>query len=115
MITQLQVINLKSHKKTTLETKNLSVFCGQNGVGKSSLIQSLLLLRQTNLKGRLDKVLSLNDPLCYIGKVKDAIYQFNEGEYKDRIGFILQENEQKYTWIFDASKELDFMEIITCN
>ena len=113
MITQLQVINLKSHKKTTLETKNLSVFCGQNGVGKSSLIQSLLLLRQTNLKGRLDKVLSLNDPLCYIGKVKDAIYQFNEGEYKDRIGFILQENEQKYTWIFDASKELDFMEIIT--
>ena len=112
MITQLQIINLKSHKNTTVDLKNLTVLCGQNGVGKSSLIQSLLLLRQTNLKGRLDKVLSLNDPLCFIGKVKDAIYQFNEGENKDKIRFQIKEGEKQYLWVFDASKELDFLDII---
>ncbi len=112
MINQLQIINFKSHKNTSLDLKNLTVLCGQNGVGKSSIIQSLLLLRQTNLKGRLDKVLALNAPLCFIGKVKDAIYQFNEGETKEKISFHIKDNTQQYFWVFDASKELDFLNII---
>jgi predicted ATPase len=112
MINQFQVINFKSHKNTTVNFENLTVLCGKNGVGKSSLIQSLLLLRQTDLKGRLEKVLSLNDPLCFIGKVKDAIYQFNEGVFKDEIHFQINAQEQQYSWVFDASKELDFLDII---
>jgi predicted ATPase len=112
MIDQIQVINLKSHKNSTLEIKNLTILCGQNGVGKSSFLQSLLLLRQSFLKSRLDKVLSLNAPLCFIGKVKDAIYQFNEGENKDKIAFNINSESNEYKWQFDASKEHDFLDLV---
>ncbi len=76
MITQLHIKNFKIHKDTTLTLKNITFLCGQNGVGKSSIIQSLLLLRQSFQKNRLDKVLSLNKPLCYVGYGKDSLYQF---------------------------------------
>lgn len=78
MIKKVELINFKSHKNTVLNLENLTVLCGQNGTGKSSFIQSLLLLRQSNLKNRLDKVLDLNDPLCYLGKAQDVFYlEFN--------------------------------------
>lgn len=112
MIQDVKLTNLKSHKETSVATNQLTVLCGQNGVGKSSFIQSLLLLRQSNIKSRLNKVLSLNSPLCYIGKVKDALYQFSEGENKNKIIFTFQEKDKTYKWVFDASKEFDFLEVI---
>lgn len=76
MITSLQIKNFKSHEDTNLELRNLTVLCGQNGVGKSSVIQSLLLLRQTDQIKRLNKGLQLNKPLCEIGAAQDALYQY---------------------------------------
>lgn len=48
MIGSLLVRNFKCFKDMEINLKPLTVVCGGNGVGKSSLIQSLLLIRQTS-------------------------------------------------------------------
>lgn len=75
MITQLNLSNFKSHKDTRLELGNLTVLTGVNGCGKTSVIQALLLLRQSFLKNRLAQGLDLNQPLCSIGIAHDALYR----------------------------------------
>lgn len=100
MINFIRIANFKSHKDTSLKLKNLTILSGQNGVGKSSLIQSLLLLRQTFQKNRLNEILDLNDPLCYIGKANDALYKFPNEEFEDEIGFVLVDDLIEYSWMF---------------
>jgi predicted ATPase len=80
MITKLKITNFKSHKNTILDFSNLTLLTGVNSSGKSSVIQSLLLLRQSYKKGRLNIGLDLNDPLCDIGKGLNALYQFSDNE-----------------------------------
>jgi predicted ATPase len=108
MINNVEITNFKSHKETKIDLKNLTLLCGQNGVGKSSFIQSLLLLRQSHLKGKLQEHLSLNKPLCNIGKTKDALYLLNDGDNKNEI--IIKINT--INWRFDASEEFDFLKKI---
>ena len=76
MITKLKIANFKSHENTILNLGNLTLLTGLNSTGKSSIIQSFLLLRQSYKKGRLNKGLDLNEPLCDIGKGVDALYRF---------------------------------------
>lgn len=47
MITKLYIKNFKSLKEVDLEMRHLNLLAGMNSSGKSSLIQSLLLLRQS--------------------------------------------------------------------
>jgi AAA15 family ATPase/GTPase len=74
MITRLTIKNFKSHRHTDLSLGALNLFAGRNGVGKSSAIQALLLLKQTADRKRLDKGLELNGDLCKIGLGKDALH-----------------------------------------
>ena len=71
MITQLNIKNFKSHGNTSLSLSCLNILTGLNGVGKSSVFQALLLLRQSYLKNRLHEGIDLNKPLCNIGLVGD--------------------------------------------
>lgn len=43
----LRIENFKCYKKTNVEFDDLTVLVGSNGAGKSSVVQSLLLLRET--------------------------------------------------------------------
>ena len=61
MITKINIDNFKSIKSLMLAPTSLNLFMGLNGMGKSTVIQSLLLLRQSK-KSRL-KQLSLKNPL----------------------------------------------------
>lgn len=101
MITNIRLVNFKSHKDTVLEMRNLTVLSGQNGVGKSSIIQAMLLLRQTNEKNRLYEILDLNSPLCFIGKSDDAIYKFPNEDFENKIGIVLGDERLEYSWIFE--------------
>ena len=76
MITKLKIANFKSHRNTNLNASNLTVLTGVNSSGKTSVLQSLLLLRQSFLKNRLSNALDLNDPLCFIGVAGEALSQF---------------------------------------
>lgn len=78
MITKINIENFKSIKSLTLAPTSLNLFMGLNAMGKSTVIQSLLLLRQS-IKSDL-KQLSLNGNLVEIGRGKDALYNFAETE-----------------------------------
>ena len=111
MINNIALINFKSHKHTKITLGNLTVICGINGVGKSSLIQMLLLLRDAFLKDHSFDILDLQANAVKIGTVNDAIYEF--GDYdgfeirlkfnkKNELNFnyeALSENDKSKTFI----------------
>ena len=50
MIREVRIHNFKCFNQIILEMKNVNILTGINGMGKSTIIQSLLLLRQSYLK-----------------------------------------------------------------
>jgi predicted ATPase len=82
------------------------VLSGINSSGKSSVLQSLLLLRQSHLKGRLSSGLDLNAPLCDIGKGSDALHHFASQD--EIISFSLNvDNLALYDFRFNANNKYD--------
>jgi len=106
MITELHIKNFKSHADTLLQIKPLTVLTGLNGSGKSSVIQSLLLLRQSFKRQRLDEALILNDTLCNIGIGKDAIFQASKDDFLE---FEIKADNFLYSWKFTVSESKDFL------
>lgn len=89
MINYMQVENFKSIKKLSLPLENLNLFFGMNGMGKSSVIQALLLLRQSfweNYKSGLD-YLYTNGEMIQLGTGKDIFCQTGNS---DVIRFYIQ-------------------------
>lgn len=105
MIKSLHLRNFKCFEDQLLPFRNLTLLAGLNGVGKSSILQSLLLLRQSKLDGLLDRVgLSLNGDLVEMGTVKDIFF---EGANKDEIEFSLDFDSQMASWIFNYDRSSD--------
>lgn len=59
MINQLQLFQFKSFKKETFNFSNLTLLTGVNGIGKSSIIQSLLVLRNSFDRGEIKTRLTI--------------------------------------------------------
>lgn len=78
MIESLSLTNFKSIKRHTFKLGNLNVVLGLNGMGKSSFIQSLLLLRQSQdlQKG----LLRLSGNHLDLGRGRDVFYQYGTDE-----------------------------------
>jgi predicted ATPase len=109
MITELHIQNYKSHEDTRLELKPLTILTGVNGSGKSSIIQSLLLLRQSYKGKQLDKNLSLNGAFCEIGTGKDAIFQSAKDDF---IQFSIKiDDKKKYTWKYASNENKDYLPV----
>ncbi|MFA0074903.1 AAA family ATPase [Vibrio cyclitrophicus] len=53
MINEVNLINFKCYEQQPFAFKNLTVFCGNNSVGKSTAIQSLLLVLQNDFSSKL--------------------------------------------------------------
>lgn len=86
MITSLSLQNFKCFEKQTLPFKPLTLLTGLNGTGKSTVIQALLLLRQSYQQYLLVEFgdLALNGDLIHIGTAKDALFEWAA---EDIIGF----------------------------
>jgi len=76
MINKIDIYNFKSIKGKSFKLRNLNVLLGLNGQGKSSFIQTLLMLRQSGGSIINGGDLVLNGNQIHIGTSKDAIYQF---------------------------------------
>jgi len=48
MIKKIYIKNFKALKTVDIELSNINIFTGLNGMGKSTMIQALLLLRQSS-------------------------------------------------------------------
>lgn len=67
MITNLSISNLKLHNHTELKMNGLTILTGMNGMGKSTVIQALILLRQSYMMNDLEAGLNLKGDLCDAG------------------------------------------------
>jgi predicted ATPase len=78
MLTRLQFTNFKSWPKVDLACGRITGIFGTNSSGKTSLIQFLLMLKQT--KNATDPAISLelNGDLVQLGTIKDAIHRHDE-------------------------------------
>ena len=112
MIKKISIQNFKNFKNNELSCNNLNILTGMNGMGKSSLIQLLLILRQSYLKGAFfedNKYISLGDPerddYIEIGDYRDAIYQDFEQE-EDFIRTEIQFSDNTATWQTESYYDL---------
>lgn len=81
MIKQVIIKNFKALQSANIELTNLTLFTGINGMGKSSFIQALLLLRQSQLDKKLPKQLMLNhEKYVSLGKSQDVFNIHSEEE-----------------------------------
>lgn len=100
MIQNIELKNFKSHKHSIIDSANLTVLCGSNGVGKSSFIHILLLLREAYLKDKAFEILDLKSNPVKIGTVNDAIYEFGLLD-----GFEIKINDELF--VYEANTESD--------
>ncbi|MFP3040698.1 DUF3696 domain-containing protein [Treponema primitia] len=98
MIKTFAINNFKSHKETILNFSNLTVLCGKNASGKSSVIQALLLLREAYLNKSQFDYLDLKTDSVAIGTAKDALYQYS---LKDEISFKMKTDIQDISFSFE--------------
>ena len=104
MIKSLRIENFKCFEDQSFNFGNLTLLTGLNGTGKSSVIQSLLLLRQSYQHRFLEnKTLLLNSDLIQLGTVRDALYIARKN---DRLGFCLEFSDKiRAEWHFEPREE----------
>ncbi|MCQ2076366.1 MAG: AAA family ATPase [Bacteroidaceae bacterium] len=100
MIKRLVLNNFKIHKHLDVALGNLVLLTGINSSGKSSVIQSLLLLRQTALTRSLSEGLNLSDSLCNVGFVKDVFCQYAD---TDEMSLRIETENQYGEWRYKIS------------
>lgn len=120
MISSIYIKNFKAIREAKFELSNLNLLTGLNGMGKSSLIQTLLLLRQS--RNMLDNSISLKGDLTELGTGRDVLYQYADDEeisleiiFAEKIKFErtfiakdsiqLPINSEKKTSIYDLPNE----------
>lgn len=79
MITTIRLNNFKRFKDLEVPLGGLTLLMGMNGAGKSSIIQSMLLVRQSIETRSLElSKISLTGHLCNLGSGKD-VFNYNAG------------------------------------
>lgn len=78
MLTNISLENFKGFQKLSgFNIKPITVLCGGNSSGKSSILQSILLLKQTLESRNLNQTLLLNGRFVHLGAFENIIYQKN--------------------------------------
>jgi predicted ATPase len=110
MINFIDIKNFKSLKHITIKPSKLNLFFGLNGMGKSSILQFLLLLRQSYIKGLLNEkgLLLQNSELISLGTGKDVFYE-SAGKDEHMSFEIHTTKEAKYKWSFSFESQSDIL------
>tara|TARA_Y100000052_G_C2950851_1_gene87071 strand:- start:292 stop:1425 length:1134 start_codon:yes stop_codon:yes gene_type:complete len=87
MIKELNLTNFKCFKSLILPLSKLTVLTGFNASGKTSTIQSILLLSQSLKNTRQDEKICLNGSVVRLGSPGDVLYE-NSNEKKINIEII---------------------------
>jgi predicted ATPase len=109
MISTLRLRNFKCFADQQLEIKPLTLLSGLNGMGKSTVLQSLLILRQSYQQGLLGETgLALNGEIVHLGTAQDALYEWAQ---ENQIGIYLSGDEEEANWIFNYDPKADVLPI----
>jgi len=110
MISFMRLKNFKAFEDQGLDLKNITLLSGLNSTGKSSVLQALLLLRQSYKQDLLPEIgLALNGDLVCIGTAQDALF---EDAKENSIGFeLIWKDGHQGTWLFNYNPEADVLAI----
>lgn len=86
-LSALELENFKCFRRQRLKFGNLTVLAGLNGTGKSSVIQALLLIRQSLSAGRMRRRLLLSDQLVDLGTGADVLFDLAD---QDELSIVLE-------------------------
>lgn len=108
MINKIKIEKFKTISEFEFNLSNLNLFTGLNGMGKSTLLQSLLLVRQSFLSNssNYQGEILLNGELIRLGYGKDIYAQYAIGEKK--VVFEIHDEKQNGIWELDwKSQDID--------
>lgn len=111
MLRSVKLTNFKCFEQLDLELTPLNLLCGLNGMGKSSVLQAVLVLRQSLETGELQKGrLVLGGGRADLGTGVDVLFEDAE---RDVLGFTLKSDNMKKSWevTFDCSRTADLLDI----
>lgn len=103
MIEKIEIKNFKCFEKLELELHDLNVFSGLNGMGKSTVIQSMLLLKQSQQLNCLPGSVCLNGEYVNLGMAQDILYEDTNDE-----SMIIQLSEKNEMFRADIKYRQDF-------
>ena len=111
MIREIHLKNFKCFEDQAFAIGGITLLTGLNGMGKSSLLQALLLLRQSHRMGLLkERGLALNGELVGLGSARDVLF-LEAGE--DEIAFELTfEGGSGVAWRFSCAGESTVLPLV---
>ena len=107
MLQKIKLTNFKCFDSLELMCAPVTLLCGLNGMGKSSVLQALLVLRQSGVSGELDRGhLVLSGELASLGTGQDVLF---EGAESDVVAFELYDSaaSEPCYLAFDYSRGAD--------
>lgn len=112
MINEISIKGYKCLFDVVLETSSLNVLVGANASGKSSLIQLMLLLRQSANKDGVIEDLHLSGPLYEAGTVQDILHP--SSEYKIEVDIKDNNRNENFSFLHDReTKDAHSKRILT--
>lgn len=116
MIERVKLTNFKCFENLDVELSKLNVLAGINSMGKSTVIQALLLLRQAHELGTLFTGLHLNGNLVNIGTGRDVLYKDSDEDFFSIELITSQDKEQcQYMWKYGYQYDSDFQMLASTN
>ena len=106
MLNEISIQNFKCFERISLPLKNINILAGINGMGKSAIIQGLLLLRQSYLKDKMMRGLYLNGKYVQLGNAQDVLFEKAETE---KISFGYISNQESHLFEYQYIPESDFL------
>jgi predicted ATPase len=101
MINKINIKNFKCYKLAEFSLSNLTVFCGNNSVGKSTAIQALGLL----LQSRFESKVSLNGELISLGYNSDIHNSDNLTE--NQLSITIHTELGSASWGYESAEEAE--------
>ena len=101
MLTQLDIECFKCFENLKLPLAPLTILSGSNASGKSSVLQTLVLLHQTMSEHEWSKRLMLNGDSIRLGTVSDVVDKVNG---RKLFGLSLHDEAKSYRWTFAGDR-----------
>ncbi len=110
MISDLELKNFKCFENLQIDLKNVNVFAGVNGVGKSTVIQALLLIRQSFLADPENRRLYLNGKYAEMGNSQDVVYDKAQDDFVEIN--LTTSHDRKHTHVFAYEQDTDYLQSV---
>lgn len=108
MIKQMKISNFKCFENLDISLGSLNVFSGLNGMGKSTMIQSLLMLKQSQQQNYLPKNICLNGDYVNLGIGQDILY---EHANEEKIELEISDSNKKFSISIGYEKSSDVLPV----